>query len=295
MVESPTVPYIAVYSAAMKPPEIPVSVQEADVRLTFTAGPLTFAYSVPLKSYGPGSVAVTLGERQVSLPSGSYIVIETLANPSEESERERSALRVAEAASLLALRHSHVLDEKLFEGVVNAANRALMWREGPMTFTTAPAVSPEEVADGFAGDFASVQQLDADRHQRLQLASRWFRRGHEAINQVDKFLFWWTVLEIYPGKGESSIVRNVTQVLRNGVYPELAPQTLQEKLRIGRIYGERKRIVHDGRAFVAFDNAYFQGCLERLRAIATVSLCLLGGLPVGDDLEQYVEGEVVRN
>ena len=281
LMESPAVPYIAVYSAAIEPPNTPFRVQEADLCLTFTAGPLAFAYSVQLKSFGPGSVAVILGERQFSLPRGSYIVIEMLANVSKESERERLALRVAEVASLLALRHSHVLDEKLFEGVVNAADKALMWREGPMTFTAAPAVSPEEVADGFASDFASIQQLDAERHRRLQLASRWFRRGHEAINQVDKFLFWWTVLEIYPGKGESSIVRNVTQVLRNGVCPELEPQILQEKLRIGRIYGERKRIVHDGRAFVAFDDEYFQGCLERLRAIATVSLRLLGGLPVG--------------
>lgn len=289
VMEPSTVPYIAVYSAAMKPPETPLEVHGADVRLTFTTGPLTFVYSVPLKSFGPGRVAVTLGERQVTLPRGSYIVIETIANLAEESERERLALRVAEVSSLVALRHSHVLDERLFEGVVNTTDRALMWREGPMTFTAAPAVSPKKVADGFASDFASVQHLDAERRQRLQLASRWFRRGHEAINQVDKYLFWWTVLEIYPGKGESNIVQNVTQVLRNRVCPHLEPQILKEELRIGRIYGERKRIVHDGRAFVAFDDAYFQDCLERLHAIATVSLRLLGGLPPGDDLKQYVE------
>ena len=289
--ESPTVPYIAIYSVAMKPPEIPLRVHEADVRLTFTAGPLTFSYSVPLKSFGPGRVAVTLGERQVSLPKGSYVVIETMASPGEESERERLALQVAEVATLVALRYSHVLEEKLFEGVINVAGNAVMWREGPMSFTAAPAVSPEEVADGFASDFASVQQLKGERHQRLQLASRWFRRGHEAMNQVDSFLFWWTVLEIYPGKGESKIVKNVTQVLRDGVCPHLEPQIVREKLWIGRLYGERKRIVHDGRAFVAFDNEYFQGCLERLRAIATVSLRLLGGFSPGDDLKQYLEPE----
>ena len=289
--EKPTTPYIAVYSAAMMPPEVPLEVKEAGVRLTFTSGPWGFAYSVPLKSFGPGSVAVTLGERQVNLPSGSYIVIETLANPAEEFERERLALTMAEVASLVALRHPNVLDEKLFEGAVNTADRALMWREGLMTFTAAPAVSPKEVADGFTSDYASVQLLDAESHRRLQLASRWFRRGQEAINPVDKYLFWWTVLEIFPGKGESNIVRNIRQVLLNRVCPHLEPQVLEDKLRIGHIYGERKRIVHDGRAFVAFDDSYFQGCLERLSAIATVSLRLLGGFPPGDDLEQYIEPE----
>ena len=290
--ETGAVPYIAIYSVAMKPPESPLEVHEAEVRLTFTPGPLTFCYSVPLKSFGPGSFAVTLGERQVSLPKGSYVVIEIMASPGKEPERERLALQVAEVATLVALRHSHVLDEKLFEGVVNVAGKAVMWREGPMSFTAAPAVSPEEVADGFASDFACVQQLNGESHQRLQLISRWFRRGHEAINQVDSFLFWWTVLEIYPGKGESKIVKNVTQVVRDGVCPHLELQVVREKLWIGRIYGERKRIVHDGRAFVAFDNAYFQGCLDRLRAIATVSLRLLGGFSPGDDLKQYLEPEI---
>ena len=82
--ETGAVPYIAIYSVAMKPPESPLEVHEAEVRLTFTPGPLTFCYSVPLKSFGPGSFAVTLGERQVSLPKGSYVVIEILASPGKE-------------------------------------------------------------------------------------------------------------------------------------------------------------------------------------------------------------------
>ena len=71
--QTSTVPYIAVYSAAITPADPPLEVQEADIRLMFTAGPLAFAYSVPLKSFGPGSVAMTLGERQLALPRGSAI------------------------------------------------------------------------------------------------------------------------------------------------------------------------------------------------------------------------------
>ena len=222
------------------------------------------------------------------MPTGSYVLIEAMTSPSRESN-ESLALGVAEVASLVTLRHSHVLDEKLFEGIINTENSFVMRYDGPMRLTAAPAVTSQEVSDAFTRDFSSIQQLDSKERERLQLASRWFRRGHEAINQVDKYLFWWTVLEIYPGRGKSNIVKNIRRVLRERACPHLDVQTLEEKLAIGRIYGERKRIVHEGRAFVPINDRDFESCLERLRAIATVCLRLLGGLPPGGDLQQFVE------
>ena len=120
-----TTPYVAVYSTPLISLDAPVAVHETDIVLTFTPGPLSFSYSVPVKSLGPGHASMTPGTRQIQLPSGSYVVIEMEANPRARSERERVALRVAEVASLITLRHPHLLDEKIFEGAVDVPGRSL--------------------------------------------------------------------------------------------------------------------------------------------------------------------------
>lgn len=142
----PPVPYIAIYLANMAPPDESLVVSTGDISVTLTSGPLSFSYSVPIKRFGSGVASMTLGERQINLPSGSYVKIETLIQSFTDSERERAALVVAEAASLVTLRYPHLLDNKLFEGVVNARNTAVMWSEGPMTLTASPSIPPETMA-----------------------------------------------------------------------------------------------------------------------------------------------------
>ena len=182
-------PYMAVYSAPLISLDAPVVVNEADIGLTFRPGPWSFTYSVPMKSLGPGHASMMLGERKIQLPSGSYVVIEAEADPRARSERERVALRIAEVASLITLRHPHLLDEKIFEGVINVPGRFLVWSDGPIRLTAAPAVDPSDVISGFRNSIAAVQELDTETQYRFQLASRWFRRGHEVTNEVDRFLF----------------------------------------------------------------------------------------------------------
>ncbi len=83
----------------MTPPKEDLVVKEGDISLTLTSGPLSFSYSVPMKRFGSGVASMTLAERQINLPSGSYVKIETLIKSFTDSERERVALAIAEAAS----------------------------------------------------------------------------------------------------------------------------------------------------------------------------------------------------
>ncbi len=87
----------------------------------------------------------------------------------------------------------------------------------------------------------TLVQHGTGRH-RFQLASRWYRRGHESVNLVDRYLFWWTALEIYPGAGETNIVKNVKRVLSDQACPQLTPRDLEDRLRIGHICQGRREI-----------------------------------------------------
>ena len=282
------VPYVAIYRGSLVPPEDGVMTEINDVRLRVENGPFSFSYSVPIVTLRPSQAMMTLGERSINVPQGPCILVEVEADPTVESERQRVALRVTEVASLITLRFPHVLDEKFYEGPVNTDDMKMLWDEGPRTLTVSPEVTPIQLSEGLASDMSFTQQLSPEKRTRFQLASRWYRRGCEAMNLADKFLFWWTVLEIFPGQGTTNIVRSITQVLSDQVCSQLSPQEVGDKLRIGRIYGERKRIVHEGRAFVAFDDQQFQELLKRLQAIAAVCLRLLCGLAPSEDLQEFI-------
>ena len=286
----PPVPYIAIYLANMAPPDESLVVSAGDISVTLTSGPLSFSYSVPIKRFGSGVASMTFGERQINLPSGSYVKIETLIQSFTDSERERAALVVAEAASLVTLRYPHLLDNKLFEGVVNARNTAVMWSEGPMTLTASPSISPETMAGALQNDFSNIQKLDESDRTRLQLAARWFRRGYEAVNQVDKFLFFWTVLEIYPAKGTTHVARETANLLQRSIYVNKNSSEVKKNLELGHMHSMRGKVVHTGQAFVEdSEQSIFEQRLEKLRATATVCLRLLGGISPGDELERFIK------
>ncbi len=288
--ERSPVPYIAIHRTTMAPPKEELVVNAGDISLTLTSGPLSFSYSVPMKRFGAGVASMTLGERQISLPSGSYVKIDTLIRSFTDSERERVALAIAEAASLITLRYPHLLENKLFEGVVNSKNSAVVWSEGPMTLTASPSITPEIVAGTLQNDFSHVQKLDESDRTRLQLATRWFRRGCEAVNQVDKFLFFWTVLEIYPAKGTTHVARETANLLQQKIYKNMNSSDVKNKLGLGHMHSMRGKIVHAGQAFVEdAEWGIFEQRLEKLRATTTVCLRLLGGLPPGDDLERFIK------
>ncbi|MFC2067749.1 hypothetical protein ACFLTP_01870 [Chloroflexota bacterium] len=283
-------PYISIYSLTMNSPQENLIVSEGDIRITLTSGPLSFSYSVPLKRFMARAASMTMGKRQINLPSGSYIMIELLMKSFEDSERERVALAVAEVASLISLHHPHLLDEKLYEGIITPLNKAVIWSEGPFSLTASPSITPETVTSTFHNDFSKIQKLDANDRIRLQLAARWFRRGHEALNQVDKFLFWWTVLEIYPAKGTTHVARETANLLQLSTYTKMNTSEIKRKLELGPMHSMRGNIVHKGQAFVEdSERSIFERRLEKLCATATVCLRLLARMSPGDDLEQFIK------
>jgi hypothetical protein len=285
----PSVPYMAIYRANMTPPKESLVVNTDDISVTLTSGPLSFSHSVPMKHFGSGVASMTLGQRQINLPSGSYVKVEALIKSFTDSERERVALAIAEAASLITLRYPHLLDNKLFEGVFNTPNLGVIWSEGPMTLTASPSIPPENMSEALQRDFSNIKKLDASDRARLQLAARWFRRGCEAVNQIDKFLFFWTVLEIYPTKGTVHVARETASLLQQNIYTNIDSSDVKKKLELGPMHSMRGKIVHAGQAFIEdTERGIFEQRLEKLHAIVTVCLRLLGGLSPGDDLTRFI-------
>lgn len=285
-----TVPYIAIYRASNPAPLESVSIDSGlGVKVTMTAGPIEFTYPTPLVGTGNRGSGIVLGLNEINLPPGSYVLIEAPLESLDEAQRQRVILGVAEAASLLTLRTPYLLSEKIYEGSLASADRAVLFRGGPMRLSVGPAVEASEVLDDLARDLSIAEGLADSQYQRFLLASRWYRRGYEAQNWVDKFLFWWTVVEVYPGEGHPKTVRRIRDVLAGELFTDRDAGDLKQLLRLGHIYELRKQIVHQGRAFAGISDGDFGDLLDRLQAIATVCLRLLAGLPPGDDLDKYLQ------
>lgn len=286
-----TMKYFAVYKLNIIPLEEDYDlIDDDEIHAVITAGPIQFSYSVPIIINKPPSTMMTFGKKDINLPKDKYLTILVyIDGQSFDIEVKRASLKVAEIASLFDLQYPNIIAEKIYEGTISEANVMSFAPQGPLRITAQPIIDPLEITAKIAEHINILKQLNQNDRERYQLASRWLRKGFETLNQIDKLIAWWTVLEIYPATGSSDIPRHVCDFLVNSLYNHLTPSELKTKLKIGRMFGLRSRIIHDGKAYVEDDERdEFSDYLERLQAIATVCLRILAGLDPGNELEKYL-------
>jgi hypothetical protein len=293
----PPINYLAVYRANLRAPEADLCVASTpEFEIKLSPGPVEFSFTIPVVRHTPPVAGLTPAQRHVKLAPDSYVLIRIRVDaPDATSARTTAALRAAEAACVFDLRYPGLLAEKVYEGTVDEPGRFIFMGEGPLRISAQPDRDPKDVADRMATDFGHVEGLPEAERARFQLAARWFRRGQEAINPVDRFLFFWTVLEIYPaGKQRKQpkrpkVANIASKFLREHLYQDLSDEQIKKKAKIGHIGGLRDDIVHQGWAFVKREKEEeFSDHLERLETIAATCLRILAGMPPGDDLNKYV-------
>lgn len=287
----PPITYLAIYRANLRAPESELCVASTpEFEIKLSPGPIQFSYTVPVLDYRPSAVGITPAQQHCDLPPDSYVLMRVrLGAMDPASARSEAALRVAEATCIFDLRCPGLISEKLHEGTVDKPGQYVFMPEGPLRVTARPDEDPEDVGHKVAGDFASLGDLSQGDRDRFRLAARWFRRGQEALNLVDKLLFLWTVLEIYPAMGKRKVSNTTSRFLSERLYRDLSRQEIKEKTKLGRIEGVRDGIVHKGKAFVGpTEEEPFSGYLQRLEAIAATCLRMLAGMPPGDELDKYI-------
>lgn len=221
---------------------------------------------------------------------GCFLIVSYFPTPgSAYPRRAEAALAISEVVGALALSHPGLIGPNIFEGVLAEPGHITLLPEEPMTLSTPVAIDPSVLSHGIQNQITAISRLQTSLRDRFRLAARWFLRGHEAQNPVDKFLFWYISLEVFPSQENTDVVRAVRDLLSSRVYSRIDPGALKERLAIGRISGLRARIVHDGLSHVYIPHEpEFADALLKLEAIATVSLRLLVGLPPGSDLDHWV-------
>jgi hypothetical protein len=257
----------------------------AGVTAVVQPGPFTVHRPIPRVTYGVRSTAFGMGAEAVSFPAGAYLLLAQDLGVEEFRSVARS--RAVELAALVDLEFEGLLVEQVFDGVVTTPTSALLIQERPFRVRSGHEFSSDALAQTLAKASKSLQN-SGDR-ERLALMARWYRRGEEAANSIDQFLFYYIALETYPAAGTTDVPNTVRDFLVKWIAPTVAPGVLKARLLLGPICGLRGNIVHDGRDVVGeSDRAAFDVKLECLRAVTRTCLAHLAGLPYSGELDKWL-------
>ena len=234
------------------------------------------------------SVMSTIGQRRHELPLANYFVIETEISFGAEPN-DWSGVH-AEVAATFELRCPHILGKRVFEGnaaVPGSFGVAPGW---PVTLVSRPGETVEDLAASYEDARVKSQALSERDRNRFALGARWYSKACNAENPIDRFLFLFICLEVFPtAPGSSDVVRGVRDLVHSLLGAGLDARQVTELTGIGRICGLREKIVHDGLATVDYlRDADFRLRLAQLGALVRFCLRVLAGLPPGDELDKYL-------
>jgi hypothetical protein len=124
---------------------------------------------------------------------------------------------------------------------------------------------------------------DPDIDSRFTLMSRLFARALATEPGEERFLWLWTVLEVFPMRDTSNI-QPISDYL-SGVTGRPAVE-IKSKLGIGQLFRARCQLVHDGR--LPYGRPELGAVLQKLEMMDSTIIRALGGFLYGGELEQFM-------
>jgi len=286
------VPWLAVYRANYEaPPEEVLIDVGTDVLVTLHPGNCGFEFAYARRSDDQPLRSLSIEQRTMVLPSGSYVLIMTAGDMTDPYRfREQAIRRTSEVACLLEMRHPHILIEQVFEGIPKVEGQSVWLSEAGMVLGHRDGPTSAGVADGLAEDAGRLGQMPPSDRERFQLASRWYLRGLEAESPLDGFLLHWTVLEVF-ARTPRKVVGSAARRLAEALGLPFTHRDVQRGLSLGRMHGLRSSIVHGGKAFLSIEEAEaFLKVRDLLSVVARACLRVLAGQEVGDEVRGQVAG-----
>lgn len=153
-----------------------------------------------------------------------------------------------------------------------------------MWLMRAPAVTFErDELEGQLAAFGRTVDRNPDMRTRFTLMSKLFARAIAIEPGEERFLWLWTVLEVFPMKNTTDI-RPISEYLSVAVGRPAAE--LKDKLDSGRLFGARSDLVHNGK--LPYGRWDLGAVLNKLEAIVITVLRSLGAISYSGQLDQYL-------
>jgi hypothetical protein len=183
----------------------------------------------------------------------------------------------------------NLVAEKSFDEVVYPAGQYGSNNQGPMKFTGVLPMNPDSLVAVIENAVAALDGLSDVARRKFELSSRWFWKGFETLDQVDRFLCWYIALEIFPADGTSDVPGRVRDFIQGMFFPEIAPADVKERLDLGRLNGLRANIVHDGIRMLGTGTVRdTSGLMLKLEAVVRATLRFQAGHAYDHSLDKWV-------
>lgn len=251
------------------------------VRVEVFQGPRT--YEVFQRAGPPvmrSGVEHTIATQQRMEVPGGRTYIEFIARTDDSRQREYCEDQIQRVVTQLsALLSPALFAQEVWSGWLSDPEQLV----GSFWLMLAPPVSFEsaDVQKQLLA-FRDAVANDADIERRFTLMSKLFVRAVAIEPGEERFLWLWTVLEVFPMRDTSNILPISEHLSRTTGH---SPDEVKTKLDIGRLFGARSSLVHDGK--LPYGREEMAGVLKKLEAIVVTVLRSLGGLPYAGGLEEY--------
>lgn len=181
---------------------------------------------------------------------------------------------------------------KAIRGCREHARRVCVCARGPHDFRGSALRRSACASCGSSDGRRTTTIVETGRSGAFSSRFTMVRRGCETLNSIDRFLFGFIALEVYPAGGDSDVPKHVRNLIQSRVYPTIDPGTVKERIGIGPIAGLRGRIVHDGISSIPEgERDGFDQRLRQLSALVRTCLRILTGAEPGSHLDPWVIGE----
>ncbi len=255
------------------------------VKIEFFKGPRVLDVPLQVSRITPfGREAPIAGSGKLALNDGPFISITVRTDESDPFKAKRFCEDQLDSAlaQLAVIYDPALFSEQIYRGWLLEEKKWIMeaWvqRKNPIAVSS-------DLADALSEMRKSVSQVP-ELHVRFLLMSRFLAKSLLVSPGEEKFLYLWTMLEIFPMKDTSNIAPISDYV---GTLVNRPPAEVKEKLGIGRLYGSRCTFVHDGRLDIPLsDLGLVFGRLELICIEVLRSLC---GLPYSGSLENYFDAK----
>lgn len=253
------------------------------VRVEFFTGPRTYKVFVPQcpPVIAAGTERTVASAKEMRL-SGDGLFIELIAR-TEESFGSRQFCEDqidALVTQLSALISPDLFALEVWRGWLSDAHLLA----GDMWLKLAEPVSVDLAkVEAEITEFSRRARSDPDLYARFTLMSKLLARAIGMAPSEEKLLWLWTVLEVFPMKDTSNIAPLVEHLAHTTGH---SASDVKDRLQIGRLYGARCHLVHNGR--LPFPVGQLGAVLEKLMAIDLVVIRSMGGIPYGGELDRFL-------
>lgn len=212
----------------------------------------------------------------------TYVALSTRTKESNPAQAE--AICKAELSLGITIismvRNPRIFSEVVYEGWVARQDEGMAsaWANLGAPVKLDDQVLPHEYAA-----LQKVATASTDDYQRIALMSKMFSRSLQESPGEEKFLWLWTMFEVFPMKNTSNI-KPIAEYLAPLVGKSSA--YVKDRLQIGRLYGHRCSLVHNGELDIPLHD--LGTIITKMEAMTSTVLRSMLGLPYDGRLDRYL-------